>query len=117
MPTTVRKGFISFYLCMILAVTLAVVSSLCTSVRDYHEFARDRDAMRIMNHMEVLCVNRVKKKLRAYEEEDENICLGECEASIRYDDTTVTITIEYGQFTRTRVLEFDDITDIVSSYR
>ncbi len=116
MPTTVHKGFISFYLCMILAVTLAVVSSLCTSVKDYHEFAIDREAMRIMNRMEVLCINRVKKKLRAYDEEDENISLGECEASIRYDDTTVSITIEYGQFTRSRVLEFDDVEDIVSSY-
>jgi hypothetical protein len=93
-----------------------VVSSLGTSVRNYHEFAIDREAMRIMNRMEVLCINRVKKKLRAYDEEDENISLGECEASIRYDDTTVSITIEYGQFTRSRVLEFDDVEDIVSSY-
>ena len=116
MHTTARKGFMSFYLCMILAVTLAVVSSLCSSVRNYHEFVRDRDAMRIMNRMEILCINRVKKKLRAYEEEDESISLGECEASIHYDDTTVSITIEYGQFTRSRVLEFDDIADIVSSY-
>ncbi len=116
MPTTARKGFISFYLCMILAVTLAVVSSLCSSVRNYHEFAKDREVQRIMNQMEVLCINRVKKKLRAYEEEDENISLGECEASIRYDDTTVSIIIEYGQFTRSRQLEFDDIEDIVSSY-
>ena len=116
MPTTVRKGFISLYLCVILSITLTVVSSLCASVRNYHEFEKDRDAQRIMNWMEVLCINRVKQKLRDYEEEDEDLCLGECEAAIRYDDTSVTIVIEYGQFVRERLLEFDDVEDIVSSY-
>ena len=116
MPITVRKGFISLYLCVILGITLAVVSSLCASMRNYHEFVRDRDAQRMMNWMEVLCINRVKQKLRAYEEEDEDLCLGECEATIRYDDTSVTIIIEYGQFTRERLLKFDDVEDIVSSY-
>ena len=50
------------YLLGILAVCLLLSSGILAEVRRYHEFEENRESFREENWLEVLAVNRVRKK-------------------------------------------------------
>ncbi len=116
MPITNRRGFISYYLCIILVAAVMIVSSLQKAAVSYHDYKLQLDDFRNLNWLEVIAINRVKQKLRAYDEEDESLEVGNGSIDLHYDGLTVTITLHYNGLCRERILEFDDIIDAVTEY-
>lgn len=93
-----------------------ITTSLYQSVHNYHEFRSELESLRQLNWLEVIAINRAKQRLRNYDEEDEILEVGEGTIELRYDGLTVTIIVYYQSFVRERILEFDDINDVVTEY-
>ncbi|MBQ9036865.1 MAG: hypothetical protein IJJ19_07340 [Erysipelotrichaceae bacterium] len=111
-----HRGFISFHLCLILASTLLITTSLYEAAVNYHSFRDELESLRQLNWLEVVAINRAKQRLRNYDEEDEILEVGDGTIELRYDGLTVTIIVYYQDHVRERILEFDDINDVVTEY-
>ena len=116
LPMKSHKGFISFHLCLILASILLITTSLYEAAVNYHSFRDELESLRQLNWLEVVAINRAKQRLRNYDEEDEILEVGDGTIELRYDGLTVTIIVYYQDHVRERILEFDDINDVVTEY-
>ncbi len=112
-----NKGFVSMYLLGILAVCLLLSSGILAEVRRYHDFEENRESFREVNWLEVLAVNRVRKKYRSYRERNETLYLDGYSICFEYDDLTCNITISGNGTYRQRDLWYDDFDDLVTDYQ
>ena len=111
-----HNGFVTVYVAMVLAVALLLSGSVYLETQRYHDFHKDSEAVRLMNWMEILTVNRIKEKMRDYKEKDEEYALNGVSVRIRYDGSTAYISISCQGMTRNRTLVFDDIEECISEY-
>ena len=112
-----KKGFITLYMAMILSFTLAISSLANKRIRQYYEFQDDLSYVREINRLEILTINRIKQKLRNFQEEDETLWVGDYSIEIRYDDLDVDFSIAGNGLKRERKFSFDDFNDYVYDYR
>lgn len=115
-PMYRSRGSVTAYMLVLLAALLTITSSLVHHVRRYAYYNGDLEEFRTVNRVEVLTINRIKKAFENYEEEDESFVFEGVEVSIRYEDLTAYITISSENILRERMLEYNDISQIVSYY-
>ena len=111
-----RKGIISLYLLILLAICLAINASLSASVQRYHDFMMERESLRVINWVEVLVINRVKHNFEIINEKSETMVIEGCSVTIMIDGLKAYIHLTYNGYTRDRVLIYDDIELAVSDY-
>jgi hypothetical protein len=111
-----RNGFVTVYVAMVLAVALLLSGSVYLETQRYHDFRMDSEAVRVMDWMEILTVNRIKEKMRNYKEKDEEYSLNGVSVIIRYEGSTAYISISCQGMTRNRTLVFDDVEECISEY-
>ena len=114
--TTARSGFITVYAVILLMATITITSAVAGSLVKYYRFSSQLEELRKMNWAEVIAICHVKQQFRTYQEEDETFEIGDCLVTTVYDDLTCYIEINGPTLSRSRVLVFDDINDIVEDY-
>lgn len=98
-------------------ILLQITLSFCTMVLEQVKTSYLHHQENVLDFIELSAIQKVKKDLLDYKEEDEQYEDRGYLVNLRYDDITCYITItKNGELCVNSRLEFDDIEEVIVSY-
>lgn len=108
-----KQGFITIYGIMLLNLILPFSMMLIEQAKTSYLYHQDRT----LDFVEIQAINKVKRELLAYEEENQTYSFLDYEIALVYEDITCYIHIyQDATLLLSSILEFDDINEEVVSY-
>lgn len=108
-----KKGFITIYGVFLLNLLLPFNLMILESVKTSYLYHKDHT----IDFVEIHTINKVKKDLLNYEEENEQYTYLGYDVNLQYDDITCYILIsDKNEIKIASILVFDDIEEEVVSY-
>ena len=104
------------YLLVILLCAITLAGSLEALVARYYDFRKNLEEFRIINHVEMLVIERVKYRFANYMEKSETVEIDGCQVIITITDLQADITIRYQDMVRYRHLQYDDLDNEIADY-